>query len=122
MNDCGGRIAKVFSFAPAEVYDSYLSSRWNPKIVHYAGCEKPWSPGGCDEDVLYWSYARETPFYEKLLLRGRPVVNPPVYDMRPPRAISEGNPLRAVVDPLMPLGSRRREVAKAIGRGMRGRA
>ncbi len=121
MNDCGGRIANVFSFAPAEVYDGYLASRWNPKIVHYAGCEKPWSAGGCDEDVLYWSYARQTPFYEKLLLREETFA-PVDCDMRPPRALSEENPLRVVVDPLMPLGSRRREVAKAIGRGIRGRS
>ena len=67
MNDCNKRIEKIFSFAPAKIYREFLASYENPKIVHYAGFEKPWLPGGCDLANLYWSYARETPFYEQLI-------------------------------------------------------
>lgn len=67
MNDCGGRISKVFSFAPADVYDAYMVAHASPKIIHYAGFEKPWKPGSCDMAEYYWKYARNTPFYETLL-------------------------------------------------------
>ena len=122
MNDCGGRISKVFSFAPAEVYDRFLAAYAAPKVVHYAGSEKPWKPGPCDQLELYWSYARLTPFYERLLemrcSAPRAVVaeNP-----LPARAIGEKSSLRKMVDPLMPLGTRRRELAKAVVRIVRGR-
>ena len=42
----------------------------------------------------------------------------PADDM-PPAAIGEGNPLRRVVDPLLPAGSRRREAVKALARKVR---
>lgn len=67
MNDCGGRIKNVFSHAPAPNYDAYIKSRKNEKIVHYAGFEKPWMHVFCDRFELYWQYAKETPFYERLL-------------------------------------------------------
>lgn len=121
MNDCGGRIENVFSFAPAEVYDAYLSARRKPKVVHYAGFEKPWKTFRCDESERYWRYARQTPFYEELLSLLSGPAAPASLPAMPPRAISEGNPLRRVVDPILPAGSRRRELAKSITRALRGK-
>lgn len=120
MIDCAGRINNVFSFAPADNFSAFLESRSCEKIVHYAGFEKPWNMAGCDRGELYWSYARETPYYEKLLalLSG---ANPSVSSVYVhPHAISETSPLRRVVDPLLPLGTRRREIVKALGRAIRG--
>ena len=127
MIDCAGRIGSVFSFAPAGEYAAFLESRSHEKIVHYAGFEKPWKMTYCDRSELYWSYARETPYYEKLLgtlssfqssvqQQGQETMA-----RIPQKAMSEGNPLRRILDPLMPLGTNRREVAKAIGRAIRGR-
>ncbi len=123
MHDCCGRIANVFAYAPANVYKAYLEARNQPKIRHYAGCDKPWSLSTCDWAAHYWKYAKETPFYEDLLARlcGTGATQA-VVNVKPPKAISEGNPIRKVVDPLMPLGTRRREVAKAVGRALRGRS
>lgn len=121
MIDCDGRIGKLFSLAPADAYDAFLASRSHPKIVHYAGYEKPWKMANCDEAVRYWGYARQTPFYEELvgmLSKDREVV---VELAAPARAVSEESPIRRVVDPLLPLGSRRREFAKAVVRAIRGR-
>lgn len=120
MNDCGGRIRKVFSFAPSEIYDAYIDAYHHPKIVHYAGFEKPWKPGSCDYSELYWSYARQTPFYETMLKQASDRQNQVAKTALPPRAIGEKSALR-VFDPLLPLGSRRRELMKAIIRVMRGR-
>lgn len=119
MHDCGNRVANVYPFAPAYAYKEYMSARQNPLIRHYAGCDKPWNLPGCDWGQHYWKYARETPFYEDLialLCNTRPKRN-----RMPAPALGENNPIRKIVDPLMPLGSRRREVAKIIGRTLRGR-
>lgn len=128
MNDCGGRIARVFSFAPASVYDGFMRAYADPRIVHYAGFEKPWKHGMCDKSELYWEYARRTPFYERLVVMAatppppppQPAPEPPA-PMLPERAVGERSLLR-VIDPLVPLGSRRREVLKALGRAARGRS
>ena len=117
MTNCADRINRVFSFAPAIYFDKFLESRKSPKIVHYAGFEKPWKFADCDQSELYWFYARDTPFYEKLLalLAGsgaRSNSTLPLHE----RAISIDNPIRRVMDPIAPVGSARREVLKSIGR------
>lgn len=114
MIDCAGRIERVFSYAPARYFKEFQSARNDERIIHYAGVEKPWSTIGCDRAEDYWEYARDTPFYEELVARfsggGTRRARP-----SSPRAIGEDNPLRRVVDPFLPYGSRRREVARAIG-------
>ncbi len=133
MNDCGGRIKKVFSFAPADVYDKFMAAYAAPKILHYAGFEKPWKPGPCDLAEIYWMYARDTPFYERFVALKYPnrgevsdEVGRSVGDLEyrlttPERAISEDSPLRQVFDGALPQGSQRREAAKAVVRKLRGR-
>ena len=119
LTEFAGRIERVFAYAPAAIFKDYLRGRACPRIVHYAGAEKPWSTIGGDFFELYWRDARETPFYEALLARlaGAPVVA----RSSQPRAIGEDNPLRKVVDPLLPIGSRRRELARAIGIAISGK-
>ena len=41
MHNCAGRVEGVFDFAPADVYKAYMESRKAPKVVHYAGFDKP---------------------------------------------------------------------------------
>ncbi len=123
MHDCGCRVGNVFSWAPAQLFNDYLTARSHPKIRHYAGFEKPWNTFDCDWSEFYWHYARETPFYEELLgkLYGQGSgAQQRLERPRPPKAISPKNPIRKFVDPLMPYGTKRREVFKAIGRSVRG--
>ena len=65
----------------------YLSPDWNfrwdelkylndynlksdlPKIIHYVGSEKPWMLAQKPLNEFFWKYARNTPFYEKLLFK-----------------------------------------------------
>lgn len=127
MHDCGGRVGNVFSFAPASAFDSYNASRSNPKIIHYAGFEKPWILPECDFAEHYWKYARSTPFYEKLIALISKHKTTELHllleeEARPPKVVGENSRIRKVIDPIMPLGSRRREVAKAVGRKLRGRS
>lgn len=125
MHDCGGRVGNLFVQAPGDIYDAYIRSRSNPQIIHYAGFQKPWNDPDCDFASIYWRYARETPFYERLLKRmvkaNEPKVPENMFQPRHERAVGENNPIRKVIDPLMPIGSRRRDVVKAIVRAARGR-
>ena len=124
MIDCGNRIANVFASAPASMLTAFESSRCNEKIVHYAGFEKPWKFVLCDRAELYWSYCRDTPFYEQMLAmlmgssRGSGRINPAYVSHEP--SCSPKNPLRKIVDPIAPLGTARREVLKSIARKVRG--
>lgn len=114
MNDCGGRIRNVFTFAPADVYDRFMEAYAHPRIVHYAGFEKPWKPGPCDFRELYWHYARETPFYESLLAMQ-------LGGDRPHGRVPASQRLKELLDPLLPAGTRRRELARSLFYALRGR-
>ena len=125
VHDCGGRVGNLFAQAPNDIYDAYMKSRSNPQIIHYAGYQKPWVDLDCDYASIYWRYARETPFYERLIKRvvlaNEPQIPEGAFLPKHERAVGENNPIRKFIDPLMPIGSRRRDALKAVGRAMRGR-
>lgn len=125
MIDCAGRIGSVFSLAPAVFFDAFLDSRGREKIVHYAGFEKPWKMRDCDRSELYWHYARQTPFYERLLsmLAGTgasSVEQDAPWLLHDPSISPDNKTVRGIFDPLLPMGSARREIAKSIMRRLRG--
>lgn len=47
----------------------YEKLRKKPKVVHYAAHRKPWLYPDEEMAELWWSYARKTPFYERILLK-----------------------------------------------------
>ncbi|MBE6470031.1 MAG: DUF4422 domain-containing protein [Coriobacteriaceae bacterium] len=125
MIDCAGRIGSVFSFAPASFYDAFLDSRGHEKIVHYAGFEKPWKMADCDRSELYWNYARETPFYERLLSKlvgaeGSSIEKAAPWLLHDPSISPDNKLIRGIFDPLLPMGSARREFVKSVARRLRG--
>lgn len=63
----GIRKNQIVVKAPAWLNEMYLAARENPKIIHYAGSEKPWQHPGMDFGPVFWRYARQTPYYETLL-------------------------------------------------------
>lgn len=63
-NKCRMDILKV---SPRDIYNSYTEARRKPKIIHYAGHQKPWNEAGCDYAEYFWLYARKTPYYEMIL-------------------------------------------------------
>lgn len=133
MINCGDRFKRVFSFAPATMYDDFMAAYLQPKVIHYAGYEKPWKPGSCDLAERFWWYARETPYYERLLLMAYSDSRQTTEEVerarqeiideltRHERALAEDSPVRGVADAILPLGSRRREALKGIVRALRGR-
>ncbi len=50
------------------VREKYLAVK-DPKILHFADREKPWFYPEEDMAYIWWSYARQTPFYEEILGR-----------------------------------------------------
>lgn len=120
MHDCGGRVQGVFAYAPAVVYQAYMRSREAPKIVHYAGFDKPWKNPWCDFGPLYWRYAQQTPFSLQMMamLAGVERPKPPVHHER---AIAEDSPIRRYVDVVAPSGSKQRELMKYVARRIQGK-
>ena len=56
-----------------------------------------------------------------MILANEPQIPEEVFLPKHERAVGEDNPIRKFVDPLMPIGSRRRDVLKAVARVIRGR-
>ena len=63
----GIRKEQIITKAPAWLNEMYLEARKHPKIIHYAGSEKPWKHPEMDFGSVFWQYARRTPYYETLL-------------------------------------------------------
>ena len=120
MHDCAGRVQGVFAFAPAQVYREYIQSRKAPKIVHYAGFDKPWKNPWCDFGPLYWQYAQQTPFAPQMMaiLAG---LEKPKSTVHHERVIAEDSPIRKYVDTVAPSGSKQRELMKAVARKLQGK-
>ena len=120
IHNCDSRLERIFSHAPAKAYYDYLQSRNQPRIIHYAGFIKPWNDASCDLADIYWSYARQTPFYEILIQQLSSPYNQGQVAQHE-RAISENSGLRKLVDPIAPIGSARREILKTVARAVEGR-
>ena len=94
--NCNNRRLPIIERGPYEVYAAYMEARKNPKLVHYAGFEKPWDAPYSDFASLFWHYAIDSEFYDRLL------------SMRQ----GEGQKRSSVMDILLPRGSRRRGWAR----------
>ncbi len=58
-------------YAPYVLYSEYMKARVKPKIVHYAGYQKPWEVTECDMSEYFWKYARKTLYYEIIINRNK---------------------------------------------------
>lgn len=63
------RVSKIIRLAPQWLYHMYMEARRKPKIIHYAGPQKPWMEPDMDMGSVFWKYAKSTPFYEVMLYR-----------------------------------------------------
>lgn len=53
---------------PTKFHNDFLDAERNPVIIHYTGY-KPWNFPTFKYAEIWWNYARQTPFYEEILLR-----------------------------------------------------
>lgn len=69
LTDCEHyRVPVIIKAAPENVYSAYMQARQDPKIIHYAGYQKPWKYHDVDFESTFWEYAHATTFYNRLKL------------------------------------------------------
>ena len=106
LSDCDKkRISEVIEYAPATLYQSYMQSRNQPKIVHFAGFKKPWQYPDEDFGELFWQYAGIAPFYEILVFN--------MAHIKPYKS-QKTSRLSGWADRLARKGSRRRTLLKKL--------
>lgn len=112
MTDCNRfRVEGIIKMAPKAIYETYMESRKDPYIIHYAGVEKPWNSPVSDFANIYWHYIRKTPFYEAVLWRMADIASTSCYRIHTPE---QDSILRRIVNMFCPKGTRRREWIKRI--------
>lgn len=67
------RIKKIVSRAPKYLQDEYMTAHANPKIIHYAGPDKPWDNPLADYAEAFWKYAKDSGYYEAIIYRNTQV-------------------------------------------------
>lgn len=63
------RRREIIARAPKYLSDEYDRAHVAPKILHYAGPDKPWMDPSVDYGELFWQYARGSYFYEDCIAR-----------------------------------------------------
>lgn len=53
---------------PNDLFLAYCKSVEDPFVVHFAGGMKPWSNPSCDKSEYFFKYARDTVWYELIIL------------------------------------------------------
>ncbi len=72
MTDWDGiRINEIIRLAPENLRQQYLTARENPRIIHYAGPDKPWIQPVSDFSDEFWRCAGQSPFYEDIINRSK---------------------------------------------------
>ena len=104
------RIKDIISLAPQWQYKMYMESRKNPKIIHYAGPEKPWTSPEQDMAEIFWHYAKETSFYEAMMYRmAHTVANHYYWQNR-----GFKNRCIQIKDAVLPFGTKRHAFVKRV--------
>jgi lipopolysaccharide biosynthesis glycosyltransferase len=68
-----GRLNIIKKWAPANIANEYLDSRSRPRIIHYAGAQKPWANPNTDYGLEFWKQAKTSPYYEEIFIRSSAV-------------------------------------------------
>lgn len=105
----------ILKYAPRDLFGEYQRARNNPRIIHFAGYQKPWQVGDCDMATYFWKYARKSPYYEMLIRqiwlfqfdRDREAER----GHEPQPKMSLGKKIQLAI---LPYGSKRREFVKKV--------
>lgn len=60
-------------FLPYTLFGEYERARKAPFVVHFAGNNKPWRDSEARLAPVFWRYARNTPFYERIIYHDLPL-------------------------------------------------
>jgi len=104
----------ILKMAYRTIYEEYLEARKHPRMVHFAGYQKPWQVGDCDFSDYFWFYAKESPFYPYLV---RSIWRFNRSDLHTPQANAYVGPigkLKKKSSKILPYGSKRRSFFRKI--------
>lgn len=81
----GRRTRLIDGYAPQNIKEAYHTAKKSPKIIHYAGPQKPWNTYEAEYMQNFWMYAKNSVFYNLLIERlyksdGKDVENTAGYD------------------------------------------
>ncbi|MDY0288622.1 MAG: glycosyltransferase family 8 protein [Sphaerochaeta sp.] len=99
--NCNNRRLPIIERGPHPMLEAYLEARKNPKLVHYAGFEKPWDAPFSDFAYLFWDVASRSTFSDRVL------------SMRVGRQDEKKRDL-PIAQRFFPRGTRRRVMAKKM--------
>ena len=104
MTDWAGvRVKDIISRAPKELDDAYMEARKAPKIIHYAGGDKPWQKPDMDLSEYFWKYAKDSGYYEIILAR-----------MIPKKEKNIKDKIKDTSKKILPAGTKRGEFIRKI--------
>lgn len=106
-------IKKCVEMAPLDDYLEYQKARKEPFIIHYAAHPKLWWTNNADFGVVFWRFARLSPFYEELVAQLSWNVANGLYEFKRHGGFRESLP-RRIADVFLPKGTARREFVKKI--------
>ena len=121
-----GYRGNIETFAPRDYYLAYRKAAENPKIIHYAGNEKPWYFPQQEWAEEFWTNFAKTPFYfayinkrmfeisDYVIAQRNTIGNHPL-----PKKKKKKQLIRKIADILMPYGTVRREVVKVAYKKIR---
>ena len=56
-----------YKYLPSKFYNEYTEARKDPYIIHFSGQQIPIYQADVDLYYYFWEYARQSPFYERIL-------------------------------------------------------
>lgn len=59
----------IYHSMPKHLFDEYLASEKNPKIIHYSAKRKPWINISSKYNIPFWEIANETNFADELKIK-----------------------------------------------------
>ncbi len=65
----GRRTRLINQYAPESIKELYCRAKKVPRVIHYAGGEKPWNTFEVEFLDTFWKYAKKSPYYVELLDR-----------------------------------------------------
>lgn len=94
--------------SPKKLQEQRKKDMESPYLVHFAAIPKPWEYPMVGEGIAWWEYARESVYYEEILRRLM------IYTIKVENSIGQTKPKNRCIDKLLPVGSKRRAIAKRI--------
>lgn len=111
-DEINGYRGYVASFAPKDLYKAYREAGKEPKILHYAGAEKPWFDPLYEYADEFWDILRRTPFYDivthrRIVENGWWIANQAISNEKGNKSKSV---IKRVINILLPQNTKRRKV------------